>query len=31
MQGLASEFIPDAAAAAYIGVPGALIWDLDRH
>ena len=31
MQGLASQFIPDAAAAAYIGVPGALIWDLVRH
>ena len=28
MQGPASQFIPDAAAAAYIGVPGALIWDL---
>jgi hypothetical protein len=22
---------PDAAAAAYVGVPGAFIWDLDRH
>ena len=25
---VASQFIPDAAAAAYVGVPGALIWDL---
>jgi SAM-dependent methyltransferase len=31
MQGPASQFIPDAAAAAYIGLPGALIWDLVRH
>jgi SAM-dependent methyltransferase len=31
MQGPASSFIPDAAEAAYVGVPGALIWDLDRH
>lgn len=31
MQGPASQFIPDAAAAAYVGVPGALIWDLVRH
>jgi hypothetical protein len=31
MQGPASQFIPDAAAAAYVGVPGALIWDLLRH
>jgi ubiquinone/menaquinone biosynthesis C-methylase UbiE len=30
MQGPASSFIPDAAEAAYIGVPGALIWELDR-
>jgi SAM-dependent methyltransferase len=30
MQGLASQFIPDAAAAAYVGVPGALVWDLVR-
>lgn len=31
MQGPASRFIPDAAAAAYVGVPGALIWDLVRQ
>jgi hypothetical protein len=30
MQGPASQFIPDAAEAAYVGVPGALIWDLLR-
>ena len=30
MQGPASQFIPDAAAAAYIGLPGALVWDLVR-
>jgi ubiquinone/menaquinone biosynthesis C-methylase UbiE len=30
MQGPASSFIPDAAEAAYVGVPGALIWELDR-
>jgi len=30
MQGPASDFIPDAAAAAFVGVPGALVWDLVR-
>ena len=30
MQGPASAFIPEAAQAAYVGLPGALIWDLDR-
>jgi ubiquinone/menaquinone biosynthesis C-methylase UbiE len=30
MQGPASSFVPQAAEAAYVGVPGALIWDLDR-
>ena len=30
MQGPASSFIPEAAEAAYVGVPGALIWELDR-
>jgi ubiquinone/menaquinone biosynthesis C-methylase UbiE len=30
MQGPATRFIPQAAEAAYVGVPGALIWDLDR-
>jgi len=30
MQGPASSFIPHAAEAAYVGVPGALIWELDR-
>jgi ubiquinone/menaquinone biosynthesis C-methylase UbiE len=29
MQGPASTFIPAAAEAAYVGVPGALIWELD--
>jgi ubiquinone/menaquinone biosynthesis C-methylase UbiE len=31
MQGPASRFIPQAAGAAYVGVPGALIWELDRY
>jgi ubiquinone/menaquinone biosynthesis C-methylase UbiE len=31
MQGPASSFIPQATAAAYVGVPGALIWDIDRE
>ena len=31
MQGPASSFIPEAAEAAYVGVPGALIWELDRE
>jgi ubiquinone/menaquinone biosynthesis C-methylase UbiE len=30
MQGPASTFIPKAAEAAYVGVPGVLIWELDR-
>jgi hypothetical protein len=30
MQGPASSFIPEAAEAAFVGVPGALIWELDR-
>ena len=30
MQGPASSFIPEAAAAAYVGLPGALVWDLHR-
>jgi len=30
MQGPASDFIPDAAAAAFVGVPGALVWNLVR-
>ena len=30
MQGPASQFIPEASAAAYIGLPGALVWDLVR-
>ena len=29
MQGPASIFIPDAAEAAFVGVPGALIWELE--
>jgi hypothetical protein len=31
MQGPASSFIPSAAEAAYVGLPGALIWELDRE
>jgi SAM-dependent methyltransferase len=30
MQGPAAQFIPDAAAAAFVGLPGALIWELVR-
>lgn len=30
IQGPASQFIPEAAEAAYVGLPGALIWDLIR-
>jgi SAM-dependent methyltransferase len=30
MQGPATQFIPDATAAAYVGLPGALIWELVR-
>ena len=30
MQGLANAFVPDAATAAYLGLPGALVWDLVR-
>jgi hypothetical protein len=30
MQGPATQFIPDATAVAYIGLPGALIWELAR-
>ena len=30
MQGPASSFIPEATQAAFVGVPGALIWDLDK-
>lgn len=31
MQGPAAQFVPEAAEGAYVGVPGALIWDLLRH
>jgi SAM-dependent methyltransferase len=31
MQGPATMFVPDAAQAAYVGVPGALIWELSRE
>jgi ubiquinone/menaquinone biosynthesis C-methylase UbiE len=31
MQGFATRFIPDAARAAFVGVPGALIWQLVRR
>jgi SAM-dependent methyltransferase len=30
MQGLAHAFVPDAATAAYLDLPGALVWDLVR-
>jgi ubiquinone/menaquinone biosynthesis C-methylase UbiE len=30
MQGPASTFIPAAAEAAYVGLPGALVWELER-
>jgi ubiquinone/menaquinone biosynthesis C-methylase UbiE len=30
MQGLASSFFPEAATSAYLGLPGALVWDLER-
>jgi len=30
MQGPATPVIPDATAAAYVGLPGALIWELVR-
>jgi SAM-dependent methyltransferase len=30
MQGPAAQFVPAAADAAYVGLPGALIWDLER-
>jgi hypothetical protein len=30
MQGPATQFIPDATAVAYIGLPGTLIWELAR-
>jgi hypothetical protein len=30
MQGPASSFIPDAAQAAFVGVPAALIWELEQ-
>jgi hypothetical protein len=31
MQGLATRFIPEAARAAFVGVPAALIWLLERR
>ena len=30
MRGRATQFIPDATAVAYIGLPGTLIWELAR-
>jgi SAM-dependent methyltransferase len=30
MQGLAHAFVPDAATAAFLGLPGALVWELVR-
>jgi ubiquinone/menaquinone biosynthesis C-methylase UbiE len=30
MQGPATQFVPDATTAAYVGLPGALIWELVR-
>lgn len=31
MQGMAAQFIPDATRAAFTGLPGALIWQLERR
>lgn len=31
MQGMAAQFIPDATRAAFTGLPGALIWHLERR
>lgn len=31
MQGMAAQFIPDATLAAFVGLPAALIWQLERH
>jgi SAM-dependent methyltransferase len=31
MQGMAAQFIPDATSAAFTGLPGALIWHLERR
>jgi len=31
MQALAMRFVPDATSAAYLGLPGALVWDLVRR
>ena len=31
MQGMAAQFVPDATRAAFTGLPGALIWQLERR
>jgi ubiquinone/menaquinone biosynthesis C-methylase UbiE len=31
MQGMAAQFIPEATQAAFVGLPGALIWQLERR
>jgi ubiquinone/menaquinone biosynthesis C-methylase UbiE len=31
MQGMAAQFIPEATRAAFVGLPGALIWQLERR
>lgn len=31
MQGMAAQFIPDATRAAFTGLPGALVWQLERR
>jgi hypothetical protein len=31
MQGLAAQFIPEATSAAFVGLPGALIWQVRRR
>jgi hypothetical protein len=31
MQGMAARFIPEATQAAFAGLPGALIWQLERR
>jgi hypothetical protein len=30
MQGMAAQFIPEATRAAFVGLPGALVWQLTR-
>jgi hypothetical protein len=30
MQGMGAQFVPEAARAAFVGLPGALVWRLRR-